>query len=327
MIRRRLLISMLTLPIILFVGVIGYSILLNLTLLDAFYFTVVTISTVGYGEIYPTTPASKIFTSVIILVGIGALALALETATEEILKRSVKEIVGKPEIRKPLENHYIVCGYGDIGEVVVEELKRSGEPFVVIEKNEEVIRELAEKKIPVIQGDALKEETLKEAGILKAKGIAATFERDVDNLFLVITAKSLKPDIYVVARANHAETIDKMYKVGADSVISPELEGGRMIAKALIRPFILDLLDRITLTKDMDILQICIPSDSRLEGKTLSEAKIEEKTGAKILALSQEGKVNVKPTPDTILHKGNVLLMVGKPEQLKKLQELLESGK
>lgn len=318
---------MLILPIILFVGVIGYSILLNLTLLDAFYFTVVTISTVGYGEIYPTTPASKIFTSVIILVGIGALALALETATEEILKRSVKEIVGKPEIRKPLENHYIVCGYGDIGEVVVEELKRSGEPFVVIEKNEEVIRELAEKKIPVIQGDALKEETLKEAGILKAKGIAATFERDVDNLFLVITAKSLKPDIYVVARANHAETIDKMYKVGADSVISPELEGGRMIAKALIRPFILDLLDRITLTKDMDILQICIPGDSRLEGKTLSEVKIEEKTGAKILALSQEGKVNVKPTPDTILHKGNVLLMVGKPEQLKKLQELLESGK
>jgi len=309
------------------VGVIGYSILLNLTLLDAFYFTVVTISTVGYGEIYPTTPTSKIFTSVIILVGIGALALALETATEEILKRSVKEIVGKPEIRKPLENHYIVCGYGDIGEVVVEELKRSGEPFVVIEKNEEVIRELAEKKIPVIQGDALKEETLKEAGILKAKGIAATFERDVDNLFLVITAKSLKPDIYVVARANHAETIDKMYKVGADSVISPELEGGRMIAKALIRPFILDLLDRITLTKDMDILQICIPSDSGLEGKTLGEVKIEEKTGAKILALSQEGKVNVKPTPDTILHKGNVLLMVGKPEQLKKLQELLESGK
>ena len=318
---------MLILPIILFVGVIGYSILLNLTLLDAFYFTVVTISTVGYGEIYPTTPASKIFTSVIILVGIGALALALETATEEILKRSVKEIVGKPEIRKPLENHYIVCGYGDIGEVVVEELKRSGEPFVVIEKNEEVIRELTEKKIPVIQGDALKEETLKEAGILKAKGIAATFERDVDNLFLVITAKSLKPDIYVVARANHAETIDKMYKVGADSVISPELEGGRMIAKALIRPFILDLLDRITLTKDMDILQICIQSDSRLEGKTLSEAKIDEKTGAKILDLSQEGNVNVKPTPDTILHKGNVLLMVGKPEQLKKLQELLESGK
>ena len=318
---------MLILPTILFVGVIGYSILLNLTLLDAFYFTVVTISTVGYGEIYPTTPASKIFTSVIILVGIGALALALETATEEILKRSVKEIVGKPEIRKPLENHYIVCGYGDIGEVVVEELKRSGEPFVVIEKNEEVIRELTEKKIPVIQGDALKEETLKEAGILRAKGIAATFERDVDNLFLVITAKSLKPDIYVVARANHAETIDKMYKVGADSVISPELEGGRMIAKALIRPFILDLLDRITLTKDMDILQICIPGDSRLEGKTLSEVKIEEKTGAKILALSQEGKVNVKPTPDTILHKGNVLLMVGKPEQLKKLQELLESGK
>lgn len=318
---------MLILPTILFVGVIGYSILLNLTLLDAFYFTVVTISTVGYGEIYPTTPASKIFTSVIILVGIGALALALETATEEILKRSVKEIVGKPEIRKSLENHYIVCGYGDIGEVVVEELKRSGEPFVVIEKNEEVIRELTEKKIPVIQGDALKEETLKEAGILRAKGIAATFERDVDNLFLVITAKSLKPDIYVVARANHAETIDKMYKVGADSVISPELEGGRMIAKALIRPFILDLLDRITLTKDMDILQICIPGDSRLEGKTLSEVKIEEKTGAKILALSQEGKVNVKPTPDTILHKGNVLLMVGKPEQLKKLQELLESGK
>ncbi|RLI04992.1 hypothetical protein DRO26_03550 [Candidatus Bathyarchaeota archaeon] len=327
MARRRLFISLLLLPTVIGIGVVGYSYLLNLSLIDAFYFTIVTISTVGYGEIYPTTPASKIFTSALIIVGIGVLAVALETVTEEILRRSVKEIVGKPEIKKLPTNHYIICGYGDIGQVVVEELRKTGENFVVIEKNEEIARELQEKGIPVVQGDALKEETLKEAGILNAKGVAAIFGNDVDNVFVTITAKSLKPDIYVVARANHAETIDKMYKVGADSVISPELEGGRMVAKSLVKPFILDLLDRLILTKDLDVLQFCIPSDSKLEGKKICECGIEEKTGAKILALSKDGEVKVRPDPNTVLSEGNVLLLIGKSDQLKKIQELFQEKK
>lgn len=314
-------------PTIIGVGVVGYSFLLNLPLLDAFYFTIVTISTVGYGEIYPTTPASKLFTSFLILVGIGALAIALETITGEILRRSVREAMGKPEIKKPLEDHYIICGYGDIGEVVVEELKRMEENFVVIEKDEKVVKELFEKGIPVIHGDVLREETLKEAGILKAKGIATVFNSDVDNVFVAITAKALKPDIYVVARANHAETIEKMYKVGVDSVISPEVEGGRMIAKALAKPFILDLLDRIALTKDFDILQLCIHPESKLEGKTIGESEIEKKTGAKILALSKAGKVEVKPSSNTVLSRGDILLLVGKSEQLKKFQEFFQGKK
>jgi len=314
-------------PIVICVGVVGYSILLGLSPLDAFYFTVVTISTVGYGEIYPTTAASKLFTSFLILFGIGALAIALETVTEEIMKRSVREAMGKPEVRKPLENHYIICGYGDIGEVVVGELKRIGESFVVIEKDEEVVKELFEDGIPVIHGDALREETLKEAGILKAKGIATIFDSDVDNVFVAITAKSLNPEIYVVARANHAETIEKMYKVGVDSVISPEVEGGRMIAKALVKPFILDLLDRIVLTKDMDILQFRIHPESKLEGKTIGETEIEKKTGAKILALSKAGKIDLKPSADTVLSKGDMLLLIGKSDQLKKFQQLLQEKK
>ena len=314
-------------PIVICVGVVGYSILLGLSPLDAFYFTVVTISTVGYGEIYPTTAASKLFTSFLILFGIGALAIALETVTEEIMKRSVREAMGKPEVRKPLENHYIICGYGDIGEVVVGELKRIGESFVVIERDEEVVKELFEDGIPVIHGDALREETLKEAGILKAKGIATIFDSDVDNVFVAITAKSLNPEIYVVARANHAETIEKMYKVGVDSVISPEVEGGRMIAKALVKPFILDLLDRIVLTKDMDILQFRIHPESKLEGKTIGETEIEKKTGAKILALSKAGKIDLKPSADTVLSKGDMLLLIGKSDQLKKFQQLLQEKK
>ncbi len=312
------------LVIVVIIGAIGYSFLLNLSLLDAFYFTIVTISTVGYGEIYPTTPVSKLFTSFLIIFGIGSLAIFLETMTEEILRRSIREAIGEPVVKKPLENHYIVCGYGDIGEVVVEELARIGENYVVIDRDEEVVRELVKKGIPVIQGDACKEETLREAGITKAKGIATVFGDDVKNVFVVITAKSLNPNIYVVARANHAETVDRMYKIGADLVISPEVEGGRMIAKALVKPFILDIIDRMVLSKDVDAIQFYIAPDSKLNGKTIKAAGIEEKTGVKIAAVTHEGRVKVRPGPNTVLSRGDVLLLIGKKSQLKKFQELFK---
>lgn len=322
--RRRLWVSLFVLVSAFVIGVIGYSILLNLPILDAFYFTVVTISTVGYGEIYPATPASRVFTSILIIVSLGSLAIFLETFSEEILRRSIIEVVGKPVIKKPLENHYIVCGYGDIGRVIVEELMKTGESYVVIDEDEKVVQELIKKGVSVIHGDALKEETLKEAGIMKAKGIATAFGEDIQNVFLVITAKALNPRIYAVARVNHVETIDKMYKVGADIVISPEVEGGRMIAKALVKPFILNIIDRMVLSRDVDAIQFYICPHSELEGKTMEAAKIETKTGVKVVALTHDGKVKVMPSSDTVLSKGDVLLLIGNKEQIEKFRKLFQ---
>lgn len=320
MMRRRLYLSLLAVIIVVLAGTVGFSIMMGLSLLDAFYFTIVTISTVGYGEIYPTTPETKLFASFLIIVGLGSITVFLETAVEDILRRSIKEAMGEPEVEKPTKDHYIICGYSDLGEVVVEELVRLGERFVVIEQDGEKVRELLRKGIPAIQGDACKEDTLTEAGIRKAKGVATIFEDDIKNVFVLITAKSINPKLHVVARANHFETVDKMYKIGADLVISPEVEGGRMIAKALVKPDILKVIDRMVLTKDVDAVRFFVDHKSVLEGETIKSAKIEE-TGVKVAAITRRGEVRVTPDSGTKLEEGDVLLLIGEKEKLKKFQE------
>ncbi len=319
--RERLYLSLLAVVTVILAGTIGFSLMLGLSPLDAFYFTIVTISTVGYGEIYPTTAESKVFASFIIIVGLGSITVFLETAVEDVLRKSIKEAIGEPEVERPSENHYVICGYGDLGEVVIEELARLGGKFIVIDRNEEAIKELLKKGVPAMQGDACKEETLIEAGIRNAKGIAAIFDDDMKNIFVLITAKSINPKLHAVARANHMETVDKMYKIGVDLVISPEVEGGRMIAKALVKPDILKVIDRMVLTKDVDVVQFYVGHESKLEGKTIKSARIEEETGVKVAAITKRGEVEVMPDSDVLLEEGDVLLLIGNKEKLREFHK------
>ncbi|MHC1589471.1 MAG: potassium channel family protein [Candidatus Hecatellaceae archaeon] len=324
MVRKRLIFAMAALFMVFAVGTIGNSVLLRLHLLDAFYFTVVTLSTVGYGEIYPVTPESKLFTSMLILIGIGILAVALETIVEEVTRRSVMEVL-KPKApeKKLLENHYIICGYGRIGQIIVSELSRTGEKFVVVERDPEVVRELSEKGIPVIEGSPLEEETLRRAGVEKAKGLATVLDEDSDNVFITITAKALNPHIYVVTKVSNREVIDKVYKVGADRVVAPELEGGKMLARALTSPHVIEVLETLALTKDVEIAHFRINEASTIAQKTLTESKLEEQSGAKIFAVCHKDGLDITPRPETILKSGCILLAIGKRDQIKKLEQIL----
>ena len=322
--RRRIYLALALLALVFLAGTVGYSILESLSLIDALYFTIITITTVGYGDIRPTTPASKLFTIAMIFIGIGAFTILLEAFAEFIAVRSVEEALRGPKVDvEKLSDHYIVCGYGDIGRIVVEELLSSGEKFVVVDKNPDKVRELLDRGIPAIVGDATEEEVLKQAGIDRARGVAALFGSDADNVFLAITAKTLRPDIYVVARANREENIDKLYKVGVDRVISPAIEGGRILARALSNPSLLELLDRITVLRGLDVAQILIPSDSEVEGLTLADSKIEERSGAKVLAIYRAGEVHREPPPQAKLEKDSVILALGSPEQIKQLRQII----
>ena len=324
MIRRRLIIAFIAVCSVFAVGTIGNSILLNLSLMDAFYFTVVTISTVGYGEIYPTTTESKIFTTVLIIFGIAILAVTLETLVEEITRRSVMEAlrVKEPEA-KTLENHYIICGYGRVGQIVVRELQKLREKFVVVEKNPEVVKNLVEKGIPAIEGSALDEETLKRAGIERARGLVTALGKDSDNVFITITAKTLNPKIYVVVRVSDENVIDKVYRVGADRVVSPELEGGKMLARALTHPHVVEAIESLTLTRGVEVAYFRVGDESAIAGKRLAEAELEEQTGAKIMAICRRGDVEFRPGPESIIEKGCMVIAIGSRDQIKRLEEIL----
>jgi voltage-gated potassium channel len=324
MVRKRLIAALVALLIVFAVGTFGNAVLLGLPLLDAFYFTVVTLSTVGYGEIYPVTQESKLFTSILILIGIGTLAIALETIVEEITRRRVMDLL-KPKMPEKglLENHFIICGYGRIGQIIVDEFSRMGEKFVVVESNPEVVRELSGKGIPVVEGSPLEEETLKKAGIGKAKGLATVLDEDSDNVFLTITAKTLNPNLYVVAKVSNREVIDKVYRVGADRVVAPELEGGKMLARALTSPHVIEVLETLALTKDVEIAHFRVDETSALARKTITESKLEEQSGAKIFAICHRDSLEITPKPETTLESGCIILAIGRRDQIKKLEQIL----
>ncbi|RLI28341.1 hypothetical protein DRO53_01280 [Candidatus Bathyarchaeota archaeon] len=324
MIRFRFILLMVAVVAVFLTGTVGYAYMLGLPLLDSFYFTVVTISTVGYGEIYPTTPESRLFTTILIIIGIGVLAVALETITEELARRSVAEVLGvKEPKRKQLENHYIICGYGRVGQIVARELERLGEKYVVIERSPQLAKSLSEKGIPVIEGSALEEEVLRRAGIEKAKGLITVLGKDSDNVFITITAKTLNPNLYVVARVSDENVIDKVYKVGADRVISPELEGGKMLARALTHPHIVEMIESLTLARDIEVAYFHVGEEYAMAGKKLVEAELEKKSGAKIMAICRQGNVEVRPRPETVIDKGCVVLAIGNRDQIRRLEKLL----
>jgi len=317
--RSRLFLSIFVAVII--IGTFGFMVVEKLSLPDAFYFSIVTITTVGYGDIYPNTQLGKMLSIFLILAGVGSFLGLVGTIAEGLVERRVKDIMGLTSAPAKMKNHYIVCGYGKTGSVIVEELERLKQKFIVIDKNEEVARELSERKFPIIMGDALDEEVLKRTGVDRAKGLAVTFGEDADNIFVNITAKSLNPDIRVVTLATREDAIGKMYKTGADRVISPPIAGGRLMAKALITPFHLDFLDRVTLTKGLDVGYFAVKPGSPILGRSLQE--IQDKTSATVIGISEEGNIYTQPSLQTCVKSGCTLIGIGNAEQLEKLHKIV----
>ncbi|MBC7247763.1 MAG: potassium channel protein [Actinobacteria bacterium] len=319
-------------------GTVGYMIIEHQNFLNALYMVIITITTIGYGETFTLGTGGEIFTIFLIIGGVGTVGYTLVSAVEFMIENSLTGIMGRRKMRKDIENligHYILCGYGRVGQHIAEDLEDADASFVIIEKDPAVAEKALEKGYLVIKADATKEESLREAGIDKAKGLVTALSSDAENLYITLTARELCPHLFIVSRCDVEESESKLRRAGADRVISPHSIGGRRMAAMLLKPMVWDYLDLVTKGQyiqfnienlEWRIDDVEIQPNSYLDGKTIEEAKIYSASGALVLAVKKRGlNFDTKPAKDTRLDAGDCIIAIGTVEQLAKLEEIATS--
>ncbi|RLG36425.1 potassium channel family protein [Candidatus Alkanophaga liquidiphilum] len=323
---RRVKISILILSLVLLVGCVGFHIIEKVDFLTSAYWTVATVTTVGYGDITPQTRAGMIFALLLMTFGVGAILYALTTFIEMMVEGHLREMMRmgmrEREIKK-MHGHIIVCGYDRIGRKVVEEFRARGERVVIIDKREEAFRGIYEPDVPFIVGDARKEEILERAGVKRAKGLITTLHEESDNLLVVLNAKDLNPNIRIVSRADDEEGRKHLLKAGAERVILPEALCGVRMARAILHPGVCDFIDLSFAGEDVVIEEFEVSERSKVASSTIRESKIREKTGAMVVALKRGGTLLTNPSPDTKILAGDVLIVIIGKDEIKAIKDLL----
>ncbi len=307
-------------------GAVGYMLIEGWSAFDAVYMTATTMSTVGYGETHPLSPAGRVFTVFLIAFGVVAIAAMVAAGSKLILEGQLNEIVGRRKVEREiakLRNHYIVCGYGRMGRIICQEFARKGIPFVVIEKNLEVF-EAMEEGILAIHGDDSRDEVLLKAGIQKARGLVSVVSSDAANVYITLTARELAPKIYIVARAGEEGSEKKLLRAGADRVVSPYTIGGGRIAHAILRPAVVDFIELVTRSEHMDLQmeEVEVRRESSLCDVTLPPG-IRQKLNIIVVAIKKStGHMVFNPSSSSVLAEGDRLIVLGGMESLGRLEEI-----
>lgn len=310
-------------------GVSGLMLIEGWPFLDALYMTVITMSTVGFREVHPLSTAGTVFVIVLIVLGVGTFLYIITSLSEYIVAGHLVGAMGRRKMKKEidtLEDHYIICGFGRVGHQAALELEREVVPFVIIDNFPEPIKRCAESGYLYIQGDASNDLILKEAGIERAKGLVTATDSDADNVYVTLSAKNIRDDLFVVARANLEGSEQKLLKAGVDRVISPYSIGGRRLASLLLRPTVVEFLDVVMHSTEIELMmeEVGVHKKSPFVGASMSEARIKCITGANILAIKKKGErgMTVNPSSDIIIEPGDKLVAFGTREQLKELEGL-----
>ncbi len=313
---------------VLLVGTVGFHVIEGWRYRDGLYMTLITMTTIGYGETHPLSDQGRIFNMFIIVAGVMAGGFLVATVTQAMLEFELARVVGKRRMEKEisrLKDHYIICGAGRVGRTVVHELRGRRVPCVVVERDPSRAEWAYKEAVPVIVGSASSESVLQQARVEHAKGLVSAVTSDADNLYIVLTARGMMPDLKIIARASDEEAIPKLLRAGASQVLSPYHFIGQRIAQLLLRPNVLDFIDTAFGTERIDIRveEIRLPQGSSLAGKTLADADIRQKTGVLILALKRVGSdMDFNPAPNVQLGAGDCLIGIGSAENLQKLEKL-----
>lgn len=309
-----------SLTLVLLCGTIGFSLIEGWSWLDSLDKTINTISTVGGTRHYPNSMAGQLFNVALIFLGVGVMAFYLTRLAEFIFQRSLSNVIAKKKMLKSIsimKKHNIICGYGRTGSQVAAELKATGTPFVVIEKDEELLKRLTEQDIPHIAGDATEDATLHQANIDNADALVAVLNSDADNLYLCLTASGINHDLRIIVRTHDPDNAHKFRKAGAKRVVSPISSGATQITQLLTRPSVIDLIELVSQEKNI-ALEVCeypIENDHEMNGKTLSEARVRQKLGCMVIAIKHsDGQTAFDPGPDTRLNTGDILVTLHSPE-------------
>ncbi|MCK4557206.1 MAG: potassium channel protein [Candidatus Aminicenantes bacterium] len=313
--------------LMIFIGIIGFHIIEKWPFMDCLYMTVITIFTVGFKEVHALSPAGRIFTVFIILGGVGAVLFAFTQLAEIVYEGGIYKFLRRRRMEKKLghlKDHYIICGHGRMGSEVRERLEEENVPFVVIDNNEEKLKLI--KTTPKgfsIQGDASHEEILSEAGIKKAKGLAALLPTDADNLYLILTVRLLNPSLFILAKALDEEAERKLLQIGANRVVSPFKLSGLKIAQGLIRPTLVDFMDLIIRRKEIALYieEFAVTKDSCLIDRTLKECDIRKTANVIVVAVKKPGEdIVFNPSPDIKLERGDILLVLGDEKEVSQFE-------
>lgn len=332
--KRKLKFIFIAFALLLVFGTLGYMILLKVNFVDALYMTVITISTVGFGEVGTSSAFSELFSVLMIFLGVGVVGYAFTTVVAMLVEGRLVDLWKGSKMDKKisaLDEHYIICGSGELADVIIEKFIKENLDFLVITDDRADLDDYSHHNILVIEGHATEEEVLEKAGISRAKGLIAALPSEVDNIVTVLTARHLNEAIYIIANSTSKSGSQKLMKVGANKTMSAIEISGKRIASLMIKPNIISFLDVVTKVGDveMDLEEVIVKKGSYLEKKDLIAAQIPNKTGLIVLAIkrNKDKKMLFNPPGNYIFETSDVLIVLGREEQVEKLRNLGDESK
>jgi voltage-gated potassium channel len=308
-------------------GTAGYMLIEGWNVWDALYMTVTTVATVGYGEIHPLSPRGRLFTVVLILGGVGTAFYTVTLLATLVVEGGLHQRFERRRAARMLEqikDHFIICGYGRIGSIIAAELHQQGVPLAVIERDPERVRQAIDRGWLALEADASREEVLARAGIHRARGLITAVGTDAENVFTVLTARVMRPDLFIIARVESDDAEHKLRRAGADRVISPYQIGATQMVQTALRPAVVDFFHLATSSERLDLSmeQVHIKDDSALANHSIVDAGIRQRFGVIIVGIKRAGgTMEFNPAPEAIMRAGDELVVLGRTESVKALEK------
>ena len=312
-------------------GTAGYVLVEGWSLWDAFYMTVITVATVGYREVHTLSFTGEIFTVVLIFLGVGTVFYSVTQLAAVVVEGGLHRRFEQRRVTRMLEHlkdHFILCGYGRIGSIIARELEQHGVPFVVIERDSERVQNALNHGWIAVEADASEEEALKRIGIYRARGVIAAVGTDAENVYTVLTARVMRPDVFIIARVESDEAEQKLRRAGADRVISPYQIGATHMVQTALRPAVVDFVQLATGSGHLELSmeQVHVRDESTLVGKSIVDAGIRQRFGAIVVAIRRKDRtMEFNPAPESIICAGDELVVLGRPQSVKEMEETVKA--
>jgi len=326
---RRILLILGLLSLTVAIGTIGFVLIEGYSWFDSFYVTISTITTIGYPEPRPLSHAGQVFNSFLIVFGVSAVFVSVGAMTQAIIELELQGSFGerrKKRMIQQLHDHFIVCGFGRVGRNASYEFQRTGAPFLVIDRDDDRVSKAMHAGMLAVVADATRDDSLREAGVLRAKGLIAALPSDAENLFIILSAKTLNPQLTVVTRASEEEAGEKLRRAGADTVLTPFSMAGRQLADVLLRPQVFEFMDfaRSNIGTGVVMEQVRVAPRAEVSAKTLGELQELRRSGVIVLAIrKQGGETTFNPPPEFAISAGDVLIVMGERANLQRLEKIL----
>jgi voltage-gated potassium channel len=325
---RRIYLSLLSLLLIVLLGMLGYHLLEGWNWFDSLYMTIITLATIGYGEVHPLTAAGKVFTMMLIALGVTAAGFIFTTLTQALVETQLAATFGRRKLFRDiskLKNHHILCGAGRVGLRIIDEFKKKGVEFVIIERDPAIADRLLTQGELVLIGDATDEAVLNGANVKTARSLIAAASSDAENVYVALTARGINPDLYIVARANDQSGEKQMLRAGVNKVVSPALIGSHRMAQAAMSPAVADFIELTTMTEGLDLIfeQVRLEPGSSLAKKKIKDSGIRSEHNVIIVAITDnQGRMHFNPDGNQELNVGDLLIAIGTRAGLGKLAEI-----